>query len=72
MQNAADSGVSALPKHHGDSFASIASELAALLDRVQGSIKAIEATRRPRVRNMSTMLSCWTMSHPAMRRQARR
>jgi hypothetical protein len=43
-----DSGVSALPEHHGDSFGSIVSELAALLDHVQGSIKAIETSHRPR------------------------
>jgi hypothetical protein len=43
MQNAADSGASALPEHHdGDCFGSIVSELSALLDHVQGSIKAIE------------------------------
>jgi len=42
MHNAADNGVSALPEHHGDSFCSIVSELAALLDHVQRSIKAIE------------------------------
>jgi hypothetical protein len=42
MQNAADRGVLALPKHRGDSVGSIVSELAALLDHVQGSIKAIE------------------------------
>jgi hypothetical protein len=42
MRHGADSGDSALPEHHGDSFGSIASELAALLDHVQGSIKAIE------------------------------
>jgi len=42
MRNGADSGDSALPEHRGDSFGSIVSELAALLDHVQGSIKAIE------------------------------
>jgi hypothetical protein len=42
MQSAADSGVSPLPKHRSDSVGSIVSELAALLDHVQGSIKAIE------------------------------
>jgi hypothetical protein len=42
MQNAADSSISALPEHHGDSFGSIVSELVALLDHVQGNIKAIE------------------------------
>jgi hypothetical protein len=42
MQNAADNGVSALSKHHRDSFASIVSELAALLNHVQGSIEATE------------------------------
>jgi hypothetical protein len=44
MQNAADSGVSAVPKHHSESLRSIASELAALLDHVQASIKVLETT----------------------------
>jgi hypothetical protein len=43
MQDAADVGFSALPEHHGSSIGSITSELAALLDHVQSSMKAIEA-----------------------------
>jgi len=39
-RKAADDGASALPEHHHDG--SIVSELAALLDHVQASIKAIE------------------------------
>jgi hypothetical protein len=42
MQNAADGGIAALPEHHVDSIGSIVSELTALLDHVQTSMKAIE------------------------------
>ena|ERR1700748_2287388 len=42
MQNAADGGIAALPEHHVDDVGSIVSELAALLDHVQVSMKAIE------------------------------
>jgi hypothetical protein len=42
MQNAADNGASILPEHHKDDIRSVMSELAALLDHVQTSMKAIE------------------------------
>jgi hypothetical protein len=42
MQNTADGGIAALPEHHVDNVGSIVSELAALLDHVQASMKAIE------------------------------
>jgi hypothetical protein len=42
MQNAADGRIAALPEHHVDNVGSIVSELAALLDHVQASMKAIE------------------------------
>jgi hypothetical protein len=42
MQNATDSGVSALPEHHAESIGSIACELSTLLDRIQASIEMLE------------------------------